>query len=127
MVQPQNAARSCHFGGEDDAVAATPLPDPAADDPLGGAIGFWARAGTAYISEVSRQVDAAIERRGLDACPSASVFCSPKVMVPSPIRLIFRPVRPSWRYSIPLLSHEDATGAFDTIWCMIQGEPEGIA
>jgi hypothetical protein len=43
VVQPQNVARARYLGGQDDAVAAAPLPDPTADDPLGGAIGFGPR------------------------------------------------------------------------------------
>jgi hypothetical protein len=43
-----------------------PLPDPAADDPLGGAIGFGARRHGVHFGGVE-QVDAAIER-AVDLC-----------------------------------------------------------
>jgi len=56
--------------------------------------------GTGYISAASSMVTPRSTAKSIWAWPSASVFCSPQVMVPRQIRLTSSPLRPSARYSI---------------------------
>ena len=75
--------------------AASHLPTMRSVDPCVSAFG-----GIEYISAVSRKLIPASIARSIWACPSASVFCWPKVIVPRQIEDTSITVRPSFRISI---------------------------